>query len=641
MNDDESSGGLARPHGLDPAATRWRILAEAAYEAVVVMEHGEIIDCNEPACRLFGRARADLLGQLVPGDLVDASFRDEVDRRVRDRIPGVYEAAAVRPDGVAIPVEVNGRELDVDGLRLRAVTLRDLRERKASEAQLREAGERMRALLETTFDGVLVSRAGLVLEANEGFARMCGYEPHETVGMLPSAVTTPESAAVIGEMIRKRAHTPYVVTGVRKDGSTFPMQIQGQECVYRGEHVRITGFRDLSKQRAEEAERRELEQRVYQAQRIESLGMLAGGIAHDFNNLLVGILGNAELASQRLAPESEARDFVAGISAAAKRAAELTGQLLTYAGRAKPAPAPVALESVARETAELVRSSFTAGCDLRFEFPADLPRVLADRAQLGQIVLNLLTNAVSAMDGRTGRITVAARLLEVTEAGPETLPGPPSSPGSYVCLAVRDEGKGIERGAEERMFEPFFSSRGAGHGLGLATVIGIVRSHGGGVTVESELGRGTTVEVALPVCGEAEAGSGAAADRATPSRPLSLLVIDDDPMVIEVTRSILSGANHSVLTARSGPEGLRLWHERRAEIDAVVLDVSMPGMDGEEVYRRLVATDPDVSVLFCSGFQASSTIDRLVERGAVGFLGKPYVAAALERALEQLAARRR
>jgi len=626
----------------DSAAStrRWRILAEGSSETVMVIREGRVIDCNPMGPELFGCKRDQLIGRLVPGQLVHEDFREEVARRVRGRIPGVFEAAIVDAAGTTIPVEVRARELDIEGEKCRVVALRDLRERKAAEEQVREAGERMRALLETAFDGVLVSRAGFVIEANEGFARMCGYELHEVEGMLPSAVTTPESAAIIAENIRNRVHTPYVVTGVRKDGSTFPMEIQGQECVYRGEQLRITGFRDLSQRMAQERERRELEQRVYQAQRVESVGMLAGGIAHDFNNLLVGILGNIELAELNLISGKDVRASLGRIRQAASRAAELTQQLLTYAGRQVPERQPVLIEPLIRATAELLRSTLPAGHTLRFGFPdVPLPAVLADLAQVSQIILNLLTNAIEAMDGLRGTITVRARVVEIVEQGNGTLPGPPGSPGSYVCISVVDQGSGMDAPTRARMFDPFFSTRGTGRGLGLAAVLGIVRSHGGGITVECAPENGTTIEVYLPVATDIPETDTPSSEDATSTRHLNILLVDDEPWVLEVGRELLTSQNHAVLAAASGEEGLRLWAEHRGDIDAVVLDVCMPGVDGEEVYRRLVADDPDIRVLFCSGFQPSGNIARLTQKGAAGFLPKPYRAVELFGALARLVER--
>ena len=510
---------------------------------------------------------------------------------------------------------------------------------EASKVRVAESSHRMRALLETAFEGFVVSRAGFVLEANDGFARMCGYEPSEVMGMNPIDVTTPESAATIGRNIRNEVHDPYVVEGVRKDGSRFPMLIQGTECYFEGERVRITGFRDLTQEREREAERERLEERMRQGQQLESLGVLAGGIAHDFNNLLVGVLGNAELAARELPAGSSTRVAVDAIQLAATRAAELVGELLAQAGQTQPHVRSVHLPELITEMRELLWASLPKTVQLEPTFPPGLPPVMADPTHLRQVIMNLLTNAADASEARGGPMQIEASEVALDAPPAGLAPTLEMAPGRYIRLVVRDFGEGMDDATVARMFEPFFSTKFAGRGLGLAAVLGIVRSHGGGIAVHSEPGRGTTVELYLPVAenGAMEPQGPAASQRGqvNGARPC-VLVVDDERLVRDVAVRMLLAAGYDVLSAVDGTEGLRTFSENVARVQVVVLDMAMPGLDGAQVYRELRKLSPTVPVLFSSGYLDLELPIEAGTAGPIDFLQKPYRMAALAERLEIL-----
>ena len=511
---------------------------------------------------------------------------------------------------------------------------------ESSQHRVEESSQRMRALLETAFQGFLVSRAGFVLEANDGFARMCGYEPREAIGMTPGDVTTPEAAAIIGRNIRDEVHTPYVVDGVRKDGSIFPMQIQGTECYFDGERVRITGFRDLTAEREREAERERLEERMRQGQKLESLGVLAGGIAHDFNNLLVGVLGNAELAAQELPDGSSARAAVDAIQLAATRAAELVSEMLIQAGQSHPQVRPLRLPELLTEMRELLWASLPKTVRLETSFAPDLPPVLGDPTQLRQVAMNLITNAADATGAAGGVMQVEASdvHLDVPPAG--LAPTLEMAPGRYVRVLVRDHGEGMSEATVARMFEPFFSTKFAGRGLGLAAVLGIVRSHRGGIAVHSELGRGTTVELYLPVTeGEVQPPAPPRGrPTASPTHRPCVLVVDDEQLVRDVAVRMLQAAGFDVLSARDGAEGLETFAAHADRVHAIVLDIAMPGLDGAEVYAELRKLSSTVPVLFSSGYLEPDLPIDADAPGRIGFLQKPYRMAEMAERLRELLA---
>ncbi|HSA22584.1 MAG TPA: ATP-binding protein [Myxococcota bacterium] len=393
-------------------------------------------------------------------------------------------------------------------------------------------------------------------------------------------------------------------------------------------------------QRQQAQERQELQARALQAQKLESLGLLAGGIAHDFNNLLLAMLGNADLALQEAAPGSEQRRCLEDVLRAGRRAAELTGQMLAYAGRGRLAMARLHLQAVVEEMLGLLRSSISKKAELHLEFSPGLPPVDADATQLRQVVMNLLTNASEALEGkpgglwlRTGRVSLEAghgRRAGAPAQMPEPLP-----PGDYVFLEVEDTGVGMDTAHQARIFEPFFTTKFTGRGLGLAATLGIARGHGGAIEVDSAPGRGTRMRVLLPPASQAPA----VLLQASPPTPAAtvrcqpgglVLVIDDEAQVLQVTRLMLERLGYRVLEAADGQAGLRAFREHAAELCLVLLDLTLPGEDGDAVFGKLREIRPEVAVVATSSLSQGEVLARFPAPGPAAFLQKPY-------RLEQLA----
>ena len=371
-------------------------------------------------------------------------------------------------------------------------------------------------------------------------------------------------------------------------------------------------------------EQREVQRQ--RTQRVESLGVLAGGIAHDFNNLLVGILGNASLALTRLPPESPARDDVKRIETAAERAADLTRQMLAYSGRARFHIEPVDLSAMVLEMGELLRSSIPKHVTIHFDLHAAPPAVEADLAQMRQVVMNLITNAADATGPDGGAVTIRTVTHEIEHpAADET--GEVVPAGRYVMLEVHDDGCGMDEDVRRRMFDPFFSTKDRGHGLGLAATLGIVRAHRGSIRVVSAPGGGTTVHVLLPALAQPVAGRIARpatpAVETPPARGV-VLVVDDEDGVREFIRSALEFDGFEVFAAKDGTEGVAVFREHADRIDLVVLDMTMPGLSGERTFEELRKVRPDVRVVLSSGYNEDEAIARFAWRGLAGFLQKPY-----------------
>jgi len=386
---------------------------------------------------------------------------------------------------------------------------------------------------------------------------------------------------------------------------------------------------DVTERRQQEAEHTRIQEQIRNAQKLESLGVLAGGIAHDFNNLLVGVLGNASLALEELPEQSGARPLLEDLEVAARRAGELTRQLLAYSGKGKFVVEPVDLSTLVREMSRLMSAVVSKKATVTTELRDEMPFVRADATQIRQVVMNLITNASDALGDAPGTISIRTRRMHATRAWLAAAQvGADAQEGEYLVIEVADSGEGMEAEAMQRLFDPFFSTKGPGRGLGLAAVSGIVRGHYGAVRITSTRDQGTTVAVLLPVDHEVSGPINAAAimgDRGT------VLVVDDDSSALRVAGRVLQRDGFRVLTASNGRAALELYAERGPSISLVLLDLTMPELSGWETLRELQLLDPSVTVLLMSGYaqEPGANIE-----GAAGFLAKPYSAAELRESVE-------
>jgi nitrogen-specific signal transduction histidine kinase/ActR/RegA family two-component response regulator len=397
---------------------------------------------------------------------------------------------------------------------------------------------------------------------------------------------------------------------------------------------------DSTGRRHSEEERLVFERRMQQSQKLESLGVLAGGIAHDFNNLLMVILGNADLALSKSAPESPVRGFIINIDMAAQRAADLANQMLAYSGKGRFLIEPINLSRLVEEMGHLLASVISKRAAVRYRLARDLPSVQADATQIRQVVMNLITNAADAIGEREGVISVATGIVEI--AAPKTEPrssGPPLPQGTYAFLEVADTGSGMDPATRARIFDPFYTTKQTGRGLGLASVLGIIRGHHGEIQVSSTPGQGTTFTVLLPTA-PGMAPAGAAAAGAPAPEPGSaenrrvILLVDDEEHVRRTTQDMLEESGFTVVTAADGAEGVEVFRSQAARLSAVVLDMNMPRMDGAEAFRRMRQIAPAVPVILTSGLDEQDAVGEFTAAGLAGFIQKPYRMKALLRKIE-------
>jgi PAS domain S-box-containing protein len=428
------------------------------------------------------------------------------------------------------------------------------------------------------------------------------YESGESRSVVESAVGPPEAPAYFNYICRPWREADGSVAGVM----TLAIDVT--------EQVRI--------RRAMKA----TEEQLRETAKLESLGVLAGGIAHDFNNLLVGIIGNASLAMESLDDPMAVRGMIGDVLRAGERAAMLTRQMLAYSGKGRFVIESVDLSSLVEEMLPLIQGSIPKTVGLQTRFAQDLPSVEGDPAQLQQVFMNLVINAAEACEDRPGMVSIVTGSQRVDEAYIRNTFGVSEiEPGEYVVLEVSDNGIGIDEATRERIFDPFFTTKFTGRGLGLSAVLGIIRAHRGAVKVFSEPGRGSTFRVLFPA--ETPRASTPKTEVERPDHAVlhrTVLLVDDEEIVRRIANAALDQLGFQVIEATNGVEAIDVFKQRRAEIDLVILDLTMPLMTGEETLRKLKAIDPEVTVILSSGFTESDATRHFEGRGLAGFLQKPY-----------------
>ncbi len=432
---------------------------------------------------------------------------------------------------------------------------------------------------------------------------------------------------------------------IRADGET--RWLYDFTALTRDETGKITHYEgyvlDITERRRAEDEARQMQARLHHAQKLESLGVLAGGIAHDFNNLLVGVLGNAALAKDEVAVNSPVYESLEHIESAARRAAELAQQMLAYSGRAQLSKTKVNLSELVEQMLDLLKVSISKKAVIVRDIATDLSLVEGDASQLTQVVMNLITNASDAIGDQPGRIVLRSGIFDATKEYFATCHvGRDLPAGRFVSIEVSDDGTGMTSETVARMFDPFFTTKFVGRGLGLASVLGIVKGHQGAICVDSSPGQGTTVRVLLPIAPSPVDDVAGSTPLAT-FRPVPagkrILIVDDEPAVRDVVRLFCERLGCIPLVAGDGEQALATLAIAQPPIDCVLLDATMPKLSGEETVRRLHSGHPGLPIILMSGYIESDATRRFRAADLAGFLRKPFTPEELERKLGDLFAR--
>jgi len=545
--------------------------------------------------------------------------------------------------------ETNYDDDDVRTVEQLAVLAWETVVRRQAEEALRNANENLTAMLDALPDLLFeVDREGRIYDFRAPDPDLLYAPPEVFLNKTMDEVLPMEAAEVFTEAVAEAAETG------RHRGGVYSLKLPAGlkwfelSIAIRGAKTPDARFvalvRDITGRKQAEEERLSLQRQVQHAQKLESLGVLAGGIAHDFNNFLMGILGNADLALNELSPMSPARRNLEEIEKASRRAADLASQMLAYSGKGRFVVEPIDANELVDEMAHLLEVSISKKAVLKYNFADNLPTFDGDVTQIRQVVMNLITNASEAIGAGSGYVALStgamhcdrAYLDEINDVLQASL-DEPLPEGIYTYLEVADTGCGMDAETIEKIFDPFFTTKFTGRGLGMSAVLGIVRGHQGALKIYSEVGKGTTFKVLFPanelpmddttVRGRDEAegkdwrGCG------------TVLIADDEQVVCVVAKQMLERLGFDVLTASDGREAMKVLHEHADEIVCVLLDLTMPQLDGEETFREIRLFYPLVRVVLCSGYNEQDATQRFVGKGLAGFIQKPFNTVALKKEL--------
>jgi PAS domain S-box-containing protein len=617
---------------------RYRQLFRAIQHPVFVYDAHtlRILSVNEAAVHTYGYSR----DEFVTMSMADVRSPDDIPRSdLATSESGVLDGPSTSRrhrtrNGVVIDVDISSFTLSLEGRAVRLALVNDVTEQRKAENELRRSEELFRGIFESTSAGVsLTDASGRFVSCNPAFAAMLGRTVEEVLRLPPTAITHPDDLAgqlALMDEVRagRRDRFNYSKRYLRPDGQTVWAELSfaairdatGEYEYGLGVSVNVT-------------ERRMLEDHLRQAQKMEALGQMAGGVAHDFNNLLTAVLGNLSLV--RLSDTDMNRPLLVAVEQAASRAADLTRKLLGYARRNQLVFAPVEPHEALSEIVSLLRRTLDPRIQLEVDVQPNCAPVHADPTLLSQALMNLCLNARDAMpDG--GSLTLSAEPVELAPNDPPPVGWDDVTPGSYVRLTVTDTGHGMTDAVLSRMFEPFFTTKGIGKGtgLGLPMVQGIVKQHHGWIAIHSRPGAGTRIELNLPVAEMLSTPT--RSDTLTPPpiaipspipavaappKPPTILLVDDESMIRELGRVVLSRAGFRVLTANDGAEAVEVFMQQHTNIDLVILDVTMPRMSGRDAFQHMIDINPSARIMFSTGYSA----DDLAEvDSSVGLLSKPY-----------------
>ncbi len=624
---------------------RYRMLFEHAAEGILVLDFsaGKFRYANPAICKMLGYTEAEFANMGVKHiyprkDLkrVLRKFRaqTEGEKRLAQNIP------CLRKDGTLIYVNINSTRIVIDGIECNIGFFQDISKRVEAEEALRESEEKYRNILDSIEEGYFeVDLAGNLVFVNDAACKLMGCTADELIGLNNRQITTPQTAK---KMFRTFSH-------VFRTGK--PAQIADFEIITKNKtkkHLELSaavikdavqqpiGFRgvvrEVTARIKSQKEKKRLASQIQHAQKMESVGTLAGGIAHDFNNLLMGFQGNISLMLLDLDEDHPHSEYLKNMESYVLKGSELTRQILGFARRGKYQVKTTSINDLLDKSVDMFRRT-KKEITIHKKFQEDISPVDVDRGQLEQVLLNLFVNAWQAMPGG-GEIFIESEQIHLNEDYDKPYE---IIPGQYVRISVTDTGVGMDKGIQQRIFEPFFTTKavGRGTGLGLASAYGIIKNHNGIINVYSERGHGSTFKIYLP-----------ASDKTVPREKdltqqllkgsETILLVDDEEMVVDIGKEILEKLGYEVFTALGGAEAISLVEQHKNKIDLVILDLIMPDMSGSKTFDNLKACRPDIKVLLSSGYSIDGQASEIINRGCDDFIQKPFNLKQLSRKIRKI-----
>ncbi|MDD2850375.1 MAG: PAS domain S-box protein [Desulfuromonadaceae bacterium] len=614
---------------------RLALIIETTDDGIIAKDlEGNIHTWNRGAEKIFGYTSDEIVGKpfslLIPESLT--SEEQSVLERLKtgeriDHFETVRRAKGGRQVHVSLTISpIRDNEAQIIG---DSNIVRDITERKRVEKALRASEDHYRALFNKAGEGIcILSQEGIIIEANESFARMHGFEEREMVNMRIDQLdvfkgfdNTPDRK----DAVLSGGAAIFEVQHYHKDGRLLQFEVTVSPITLREEAYFLVFHRDITERKRLEEERKDLENQLILAQKLESLGVLAGGIAHDFNNILAIIVGYCGLIKMEY---EEAEIHIPEIEKAAERAAGLCRQMLAYAGHAQLSQTHVNMWTLVDEMIKMLRATIPQNVAIYADLAADIPPLIGDDNQIRQIIMNLVINASEAIGEAQGEVRVSLINVEV-QAGQSNKDhlGKKIPPGCYICLEVSDNGRGMDEETRQRLFEPFYTTKFAGRGLGMSAVLGIITAHNGALQMRSQPGKGTTITVYLLV----KSGDSAviqtnqqAASPATWQGSGTILLVEDEAQIIFFSRTILEKLGFTVITACNGGEALEKYQRYASEVFLVITDMDMPVMDGYTLFRELKAIRSDLPIIISSGFGDSAITAKIPREEIAGLVIKPF-----------------
>jgi len=628
---------------LEGVETRIRSIIENILDGMITLdEQGVICSLNPAAEKMFGYTEQEMVGYKFT-KLIPKFYGSEPDAKA---VPWGWGEMVKRTGSTALalgrtrklisfPLEISLSQMQVDDKKLYVAMMRDVTERRRFEKEIASENESLAVTLRSIGDGVITTDVqGKIIMLNNEAERLTGWTSQEAIGqplksVFNIAIDLASQARVPRSAYRNEAQSillglPENATLTARDGTE--RVVEQSASPIRDNKNEVAGvvlvFRDITQRQRDEAERRK-------AETLEQLGLLAGGIAHDFNNLLTAIIGNISLASLLLPPDAEMASRLVDAKNASLRARDLAQQLLTFARGGAPIKKTTSIGKLIQDTVSFsLRGSHSRS---EFQFGADLWSAEIDPGQISQVIANLVVNADQAMPNG-GTLRVGCDNFRYTATTDPTVPD--LTPGDYIRIRVRDEGVGIPEQYLKRIFDPYFTTKPKGNGLGLATAYSIIKNHNGLVTVESEVHFGSTFTVYLPAALHEEMPTEVPGVTIQPLTGTGrVLVVDDEEAIRTLVNFTLTRLGYQVMQAETALEGVNLYRiqlEKGERFDAVILDLTLPGgMGGKEALKKLIELDPTVNAIVSSGYATDATMSRYQDFGFRGVIAKPYEAAEL------------
>jgi len=617
---------------------------ERAYDGIAIVQDAIVQFVSPRFVKMMGYTEEEVIGTPFVNYLDQEEVPKIVDRYQRrmagEDIVQVYETAVRHREGRRIDVEINVGLIPYRGRPAEFVIVRDITERKQGEKEknrmemeLLQSKNFLQNIIDSSIDGITTTDLhGKITFITPMIADLLGYSPEEMIGNKVSLFYgkgLDDAKAIMKGLTENGELRNYELKLVHRDGSFVDILLSAS--LLRGAGGEPEGtlgiFKDIT-------DKKRLEVQLRQAQRMEAIGTLAGGIAHDFNNLLMGIGGNASLMLMEIDSGHSFYERLKTIEKLVQMGARLTSQLLGYARKGRYEVRPIDLNRLLEDTSEAFGRT-RKEIEIRRDLSGDLFPVMGDQGQIEQVLYNLYVNAADAMPSGGFLFLRTKNVTHEEIKGKFYRP----KPGTYALIEVTDTGIGRDEGTKDRIFEPFFTTKemGRGTGLGLASVYGIIKGHGGYIEVESEKGRGSTFMIYLPASRAEEE----VRERRPPADELlkgdeTILVVDDEEMVLGVCSRVLQFLGYTVIGARTGREAIEKFRERKDEISLVILDMIMPGMGGGKTYDLLKEIDPSVKVILSSGYSLDGQAMEIMERGCNGFIQKPFDIKNLSRKIREI-----